>query len=50
MPPLGENIPVVVDPFLVNDLVPEESNIEWAVKRIRSNRSGGPSVMWVEHL
>ena len=32
VPHLGENIPVSVDPFLVNDLVPTEGKIEWAVK------------------
>ena len=31
VPPPGENIPVSVEPFLVDDLVPTEDEIEWAV-------------------
>ena len=30
--------------------VPTEENIEWAVKRLRNHRSGGPSGMRAEHL
>ena len=30
IPPLGENIPVSVEPFPVEDLVPTEDEIEWA--------------------
>ena len=37
----GENIPITIQPFQVNDLVLEEVEIEWAVKRLRNNRSGG---------
>ena len=50
VPPLGENIPVSIDPFLVKDSVPTENNIEWAVKRLQNHRSGAPSGMQVEHL
>ena len=50
VPPPGENIPVAIQPFQVDDLVPEEGDIEWAVKRLRNNRSGGPSRMWEEHV
>ena len=50
IPPPGENIPVSVDPFPLDELVPMEDNIEWAVRRIRDNRSGGPSIIRVEHL
>ena len=32
VPPPGDNIPVSVEPFLVDDLVPMEDEIEWAVK------------------
>ena len=46
----GENIPVTVAPAEVNDLVPMEDEIEDAVKKLRSNRSGGPSGMRAEHL
>ena len=32
MSPPGENISISVDPFLVDDSVPTEDEIEWAVK------------------
>ena len=50
VPNLGETIPVLVDPFAVENSIPEEVDIEWDVKRIRSNRSGGPLGIWSEHL
>ena len=50
IPPLGENIPVSVDPFLVEDLVPTEDVIEWAVKRVCNQRSGGASDIRDEHI
>ena len=34
-----------VEPFEVEDRVPDEGEIEWAVKRLRNNRTGGPSRM-----
>ena len=34
VPPLGANIPISVEPFLVDDLVSKEDNIEWALKRL----------------
>ena len=36
--------------FEVEDKVPDEGEIEWAVKCLRNNRSGGPSQMRAEHL
>ena len=42
VPPPGDNIPVAIQPFMVDELVPEEGDIEWAVKRLRNNRYGGP--------
>ena len=48
--PLGENIPISVEPFLVDDSVPTEEEIDWAVPRLRNNGSGGPSGMRAEHL
>ena len=42
LPPLGENIPVSVEPFPVEDLVPMEDDIKWAVKRLRNHQSWGP--------
>ena len=50
IPPPGENIPVTIQPFLVYYSVPEEGEIEWAVKRLRNNRSGGASRMRAEHI
>ena len=40
--PPRENIPVSVDPFQVEELVPTEDKIEWAVKRLQNHRSGDP--------
>ena len=34
VPPPGANIPIYVEPFPVDDLVPTEDKIEWAVKRL----------------
>ena len=50
VPLLGENIPVTIQPFLVDDLVTEEGEIEWGVKRLCNNRSGGVLRMWAEHV
>ena len=50
IPPPGENIPVSVEPFPVEDLVPTEDEIECAVKWIQNHRSGGPSGIRDEHL
>ena len=50
VPPLGANISISVEPFLVDDLVPTEDEIEWVVKRLQNHRSRGPSGMWAEHL
>ena len=45
----GGNIPVYVEHFLVDDLLPTENEIKWLVKRPQNNRSGGPSGMRAEH-
>ena len=50
VPPPGENIPIAIQPFRVDDSVPEEVEIEWQVKRLRNNRSGGASRMRAEHV
>ena len=50
VPPLGKNIPIYVNPFPVDNWVPKEDEIEWAVKRLRNNRSGGLSGMRTERL
>ena len=49
-PPPGDNIPVTIEPFEVEDGVPEEEEIEWAVKRLQNNRAGGLSRMRAEDL
>ena len=46
----GESIPVVVDPFQVDDLVTEDMEVEWNVKWLRYKISGGPSGMQADHL
>ena len=43
IPPPGENILVSIDPLPLDESVPMEDNIEWVVRRMRDNRSGGPS-------
>ena len=50
VPPLGDSIPVNIEHFAVEDRVPEEGDIEWAVKRLQNNRAGGPSRMQAEDL
>ena len=39
----------MVEPFLVDNSVHTEDDIEWAVKRLRNHRSGGPSGMRAKH-
>ena len=46
----GDIIPVNIEPFAVEDGVPEEGEIEWAVKLLQNNRAGGPSRMRAEDL
>ena len=50
IPPTGENIPVYVDPYPVEDLVSTENEIEWEVKRLRNKCSGGNSGMQDEKI
>ena len=50
VPPPGDSILVDIDPFAVEDGVLDEREIEWAVKRLRNNRAGGPSRMRAEDL
>ena len=50
VPPLGQPIPVGVQPFLVDDSILEDEEIAWAVRRLRLNRSGDQSGMRAEHL
>ena len=48
--PPGANIPISMEPLLVNYSVPTEDKIKWAVKRLQNHRSGGPSGIQAEHL
>ena len=50
VPPTGDSIPVDIAPFAVEDGVPEETEVEWAVKRLKNNRAGGASRMRAEDL
>ena len=50
VPPPGDTIPVTIEPFVVEDGVPTEAEVEWAVKRLRNHRFGGPSRMRAEDL
>ena len=47
---LGANIPISIEPFPVDYLVPIEGEIKWAVNCQRNHRSGGPSGMQAQHL
>ena len=46
----GEKTPVTIKLGEVDESVPTEEDIEEAVKKMRRNRSGGPSGMRSEHL
>ena len=48
--PPGDTIPVTIYPFVVEDGIPTEAEIEWAVKRLRNNRARGASRMCAEDL
>ena len=41
VPPPVDAISVTIDPYKVEDGVPSEAEVEWAVKRLRNNRAGG---------
>ena len=47
---MGDHISIYVKPFPVEDSVPMVDEIEWMVRRLRSNCSGGISRMRAEHL
>ena len=49
IPQPGQPITVRVQTFPVDDSIPEDKDISWAVRRLRLNRSGGPSGMRAEH-
>ena len=50
VPPPVDSTPVEIEPFEVADGVPDEGEIEWAVRRLCNNRSGGLSRLRAEQL
>ena len=50
VPPPGTNIPISMEPFQVDESVPTEEEIEWAVKGLRNPHSRGPSGVRANHL
>ena len=50
VPSPGDTILVTIKPFVVEDGVPTEAEVKWAVKRLRNNRAGGTSRMRAEDL
>ena len=50
VPPPGDTSLVTIEPFVGEDGVPTEAEVEWAIKRLRNNRAGGPSRMRAEDL
>ena len=41
VPPPGDSTLITIEPFAVEDGVPEEGESEWEVKRLQNNRAGG---------
>ena len=50
VPPLGQPIPVGVQPFPVEDSISDEEEIAWELCRLCLNLSGGLSEFRAEHL
>ena len=50
VPPLGDNIPIPLTPAHIDDSVPTEEEVDWAVQRLRGHRLGFLSWMRNEHL
>ena len=50
VPFMGEDIPVSVELFPLEESVPTEDKIEWVVKRLHNHRSRGPSGIQAEHI
>ena len=50
VPPLGQPIPVGVQPFTAEHSILDKEEIAWAVRRLCLNCSGDPSGMKAEHL
>ena len=43
VPPPGDPIPINVDPFEINDAIPEDAEIRAVVRGMRNDRAGGAS-------
>ena len=50
VPPPGHPIPAGMQPFPMDDSIPEDENIAWAVRRLFRNRPGGLSGLRAVHL
>ena len=50
VPPQGDTIPISVPPSSIDDSIPTEEEVEWAVMRLRGHRLGGSSQMRTEYL
>ena len=50
VPPLGENIPLSVETFPLDESVPTEDKIEWVVKLLRNQCSGETSGMRADNI
>ena len=50
VPPPGDSLPEEIEPFEVEVGVPDEGEIEWAIKRLRNYCAGGPLRMRAEDL
>ena len=50
LPPEGYPIPILLQPVSITGGPLEGEDLEFAVRKIRSGREGGPSVMKSEHL
>jgi len=49
-PPIGDPLPILVSPFMVNDEIPSEDEIIQGLRHMRRGRQGGLSGMLVEDL
>ena len=50
IPPPGDSIPIHVEPFDLNDEVPEEVEIRAVVAKMRNGRAGGSGGIRAEHI
>ena len=48
--PPGEPIPINIQPFDIDDLVPKESKIQAVVRGLRNGRAGGVSGIKAKHI